>query len=981
MTALTKSKDLNFLKPNPYVSRSKDLKYVKGKGYVSKSKSSSRSKSSSSGSSSSNTYEVRDTKTGEVIRTGTKGESISDAKLSDRASSVSKNIKSSNVSAAEARSSSAKQKAIDQEVRILKAARANQAAYEKQEAEQEKRLLERAKIVDKNIKSERIDPNVARARSRISKEIAKNEKNIDAYRIFSQSRLNKINKAIKERRAKEDKAIAYLDSKLNPKEKEEVFIKSIIEKNSEFVKSAYNNRIKTLESNLRLAKRTGNKIVNTEFIQANIKLIKKASKELDKISKTDFAQARKAQVNKNVNFIKKASSNRILTLEKNIRLAERQTKKILKSDFVAARKEQVSKNINLIEKSIPKRVETFKKNMRFTEVQLNKAKNSEFVKEYKKNLSKDYDLLLRKSKELSKSQFVKELNRNIKKDYDILKKTGANIAKSKFVAEYKRNAIKDYELAKRSFNKGIEVIGDSKVVQRARSQASKNIKFLKDSNLAKNLKREAALNVRYLKNREYINNSANYFGISKQKATQLLQAYQKRLEGTPSNLTKAQKNSEWSKFLNEIEKKGIKINNKENKAALDSLKAGFIINSATIVKDIFKYKSREDVQDAVDLINKPVSTITDTAAFIKANPSYYLGEIGAEYVFLGGLEGATKKIGGKSKKFLSAMAKAASKTFGKKYLAKKGALALSGAYTGGIGTAAAIGNTTADVYKVLRAGYLATTPIKRGETKAKYNARIDNFVVRDLNINISKVKKELKLSKKDIVLAKKEVKKNIESKKTKKPLKSLQSTKKVDKIKTTIDKKKTEINTLKTKIANTKNKKQKKQLQKGLKLRKNQIIALKTKVKLKEKLKEKQKSQVKGKEKLKEKQKQKQKQKEKLKEKIKEKEKFKEKQKQKLKEEQKQKQKQKQKAKVKVRSISKLKKETKLKGSSKPKVSLSLNKNSSKKVSSVSKAKKKAEDYLKNKKGLQTAKIQSKKPIKKVTKKKSGIKYSLSKSQ
>jgi hypothetical protein len=246
------------------LTKRKDLKYVKGKGYVSKSKSSSRSKSSSSGSSSSNTYEVRDTKTGEVIRIGKMGESIADAKLSARASIVSKNIKSSNVSAAEARLS-AKQRAINQEVRLIKAARANQRAYEKQEAEQEKRLLERAKIVDKNIKSERIDPNVARERNRISKEIAKNEKNIDAYRIFSQSRLNKINKAIKERRAKEDKAIVYLDSKLNPKEKEEVFIKSIIEKNSEFVKSAYNNRIKTLESNLRLAKRTGNKIVNTEF--------------------------------------------------------------------------------------------------------------------------------------------------------------------------------------------------------------------------------------------------------------------------------------------------------------------------------------------------------------------------------------------------------------------------------------------------------------------------------------------------------------------------------------------------------------------------------------------------------------------------------------------------------------------------------------------------------------------------------------------
>jgi CobQ-like glutamine amidotransferase family enzyme len=51
-----------------------------------------------------NTYTVRDTKTGKVIRKSTYGDSISSVKLKSRTKTVSNNIKSSRVSSSTARS-------------------------------------------------------------------------------------------------------------------------------------------------------------------------------------------------------------------------------------------------------------------------------------------------------------------------------------------------------------------------------------------------------------------------------------------------------------------------------------------------------------------------------------------------------------------------------------------------------------------------------------------------------------------------------------------------------------------------------------------------------------------------------------------------------------------------------------------------------------------------------------------------------------
>jgi len=398
----------------------------------------------------------------------------------------------------------------------------------------------------------------------------------------------------------------------------------------------------------------------------------------------------------------------------------------------------------------------------------------------------------------------------------------------------------------------------------------------------------------------------------------------------------------------------------------DNLVKGLGVGTTQILSNPARYYAKEEIQDLIDIITRPVKTIKETAAFVKATPLTYVGEVGAEMIFFGAAEKGIKKyvktgdkvvkgakatakyLSSKSKKFV----KGAGKEFAKLYSLKGGVKKVGGKLITKVGGKfiPVVGQVSlgADVIKIVRAGYLATIPIKKGETKKDYNTRIDKKVTKD----ISKLKKD-KVIPKTI---------NISSILGKAPP-SKKETKALDKI----DKKTKEIKGLQNKVKTTKNKTQKKKFKNLIKLKKAQVTKLKLDIKIKKKEKKKQKTQVKKKPKKKLTQKQKQKQKKKEKQKLKEKEKAKEKEKKKEKEKQKQK--------LKIKGKIKKKPTT----TKKAKVSLSKGKGKPSKKKTVKQAKKEAENYLLKKPGLQNAKITSSKNIKKVVSKKPNIKYKVSK--
>jgi len=475
------------------------------------------------------------------------------------------------------------------------------------------------------------------------------------------------------------------------------------------------------------------------------------------------------------------------------------------------------------------------------------------------------------------------------------------------------------------------------------------------------------------------------------KVVNVLNKYQDYLRTSNLNeMTKAEINSTRRQFLNNLEK--------EQKAKLDKgVKEGFLIGSAQILRDPLKYKADEDVQDVVDILTKPKETVEGTWEVIKDNPAQYIGEVGAEYAIFGTVEEGVSKLAKKGKKFWDGASKEFKKKFfkggGKKVLQK-----LGGKFIPIFGQV----STGKDIYDVLKAGYLATIPIKKGESKKDYNARIDKKVENDLKVEASKLKKEIKGDKNTIKELQKEFKekqkkekefrekdkKKIEADKKKKEeeaKKKEEEAKKIKKDKQNIAKKKTELKKLDEKIKKAKTSKSKKKYKKLKELKKAQIKKIESKIEVKKKEKQKQKVEVKQKgkkkisklkQKLKEKKKKKQEIKQKLKEKKKEKQKQKQKEKQKAKEKKKEKQKQKKKEKLKL----KFKTKKKVVPKKKPKVTLTLDKMTPKKSVSVLKAKTKAEKYLLKTKGKQNAKITSTEKIEKVTKKKPNIKYKLSKS-
>lgn len=423
-----------------------------------------------------------------------------------------------------------------------------------------------------------------------------------------------------------------------------------------------------------------------------------------------------------------------------------------------------------------------------------------------------------------------------------------------------------------------------------------------------------------------------------------LNKYQNWLKTSQANkMTAAQKESTRLKYLNDLEKN-------QSANISDSVKKGFLIGSAQILRNPLKYKADEDVQDAVDILTKPVQTVKDTAKYIAAAPLTYLGEIGAEYAVFGSAEAGLKKLRTKGAKFSKGAGKEFVKIFGSKkkvgkYAAKKLALAGSGAAVGGVGaigtSLVSAGMTARDVYKVIKAGYLASTVIKKGETKKAFETRVENKIKSDLKIN-------------------KNGKKITETNKTKPST----NTKGKDKNKKTTNKPKKTTATTKLKVLSAiKTKKSSKTGSKSKKVTKaKKKPVTKTKVETKKKTTVK----VKEKKKVVAKTKQKAKVKEKKKVEVKTKEKKKTKQKVKLK------------TKAKTKLKVKLKKVTIPKTTVKKKVSLQLDSGKKTKTKTVKAAKKKAVKYLKSTKGLQKATIKTTKKIKTTPKTKNNIKYSVS---
>lgn len=404
----------------------------------------------------------------------------------------------------------------------------------------------------------------------------------------------------------------------------------------------------------------------------------------------------------------------------------------------------------------------------------------------------------------------------------------------------------------------------------------------------------------------------------------------------------------------------------------DSIIAGLGIGTAQILRNPVKYYSDEELQDAVDLINRPVKTISDTARFAALKPRTYAGEVAAEILFFGAAEKGLEKIDNigqfrkklksskklkkvndylnkKSKKFRDALIKGAKKVSSKTPLGRvaKGAETLIKAKR---------------IYKGVRNAVILT------HSKAKASgARLENAVKNEVKkaLDAGLINKNVFKEINKLADAKKQTPTKDKLTKFEKGQLNVQNNMSI-KIKEVKGLK----NTLKSKKLSKTNKKS---IEGKIKAKEKQIV------KLKEKQKQKQKQ--KGKTKLKEKQKQKQKQKQKLKQRLKQKlkQKQKQKQKEKLKEKQKQKLKQKQKQKEKLKPKLKFKAKQKRTRTKKAKISLSLDKGKSQRKKTFKRAKKKAEKHLINTKGLQTAKIKSSKVIKKIGKKKPNIKYSLGK--